>query len=455
MPLKSIKSISKRIFSGGTPSTDVDKFWGGDNPWLSSGETSNRFIKSTLKTITNEGVEGSSTKLARKESIVIASAGQGLTRGQTSMLLIDTFINQSIIAIEINPNYANPYYVFYNLSGRYEELRSISDDTSSRGSLTTKLIGELEIDLPDMDTQNAIVELVKPLDDRIELLQSINDNLEEIANQLYDHCFPYSTSDALPDGWLLGKLGDIIVVHDSKRKPLSAKERSDRAKIYLYYGAASVTDHVDDYLFDGVYLLLGEDGTVVNDDGSPVLQYVSGKFWVNNHAHILTGRRGYSVESLYLLCQRLNIDAIITGAVQPKISQANLRDIDIVLPPESIASDFSLSISALFELHRQNTIVINRLTELKDYLLPKLMSGEIDVSTLKLSTKYSFSWQSGYVFLVCILYILLVYHCIMKRRIYPNMSEESLNLFDRHTLVNGPSGHGTPEFMRVDVLYFR
>lgn len=390
MPLKTINSISKRIFSGGTPSTSNDSYWDGPYPWLSSGETSERFIKATLKTITQEGVDNSSTKLAKKNTIVIASAGQGHTRGQTSMLLINTYINQSIIAVEVDSKEVNPYFLFYNLSNRYDELRTLSDGTSSRGSLTTKIIGEMTIDLPPLDIQDEVVRIIKVIDEKILCNNRVNANLEGIANQLYDYYFPYDTSDELPDDWHLGKLGDIIVIHDSKRKPLSAKERSDRAKIYPYYGAASVADLVDDYLFDGVYLLLGEDGTVVNDDGSPILQYVFGKFWVNNHAHILTGQRGYSVESLYLLCQRLNIDAIITGAVQPKISQANLRNIDIVLPPERVVSSFSSSIEVLFELYRQNTVEIDLLTRIRDCLLPRLMSREIDIASLGLPTKYSF-----------------------------------------------------------------
>ncbi len=185
-------------------------------------------------------------------------------------------------------------------------------------------------------------------------------------------------------------MGDIIEVHDSKRVPLSAKQRSERAKIYPYYGAASVTDYVDSYLFEGVYLLLGEDGTVVNEFGGPILQYVFGKFWVNNHAHILTGKKGYTVDSLYLLCQRLNVSLIITGAVQPKISQSNMKTIPIIIPSEDVVIEFSTKIACLFELYRNNAIQYDALKKIRDQIIPKLLSGEIDVSTLTLSIKYSF-----------------------------------------------------------------
>lgn len=93
------------------------------------------------------------------------------------MLKIDTYINQSIIAIEIDATIANPLYVFYNLSDRYDELRSISDGTSSRGSLTTKLIGDIELDLPEINTQNEIVRIIASIDEKIRNNSRINDNL--------------------------------------------------------------------------------------------------------------------------------------------------------------------------------------------------------------------------------------------------------------------------------------
>ena len=211
-----------------------------------------------------------------------------------------------------------------------------------------------------------------------------NHNLEEQAKAIYATYFPYSVDDALPDDWRKGTLGEIIDLHDSKRIPLSGNERGKMEKIYPYYGAASLMDYVNDYLFDGVFLLLGEDGTVVTDNGLPVLQYVWGKFWVNNHAHILTGKAGFSVESLLLLLKQTPVKSIVTGAVQPKISQTNLKSIQIVVPPEKLLHEFNSVITPLFSLIRQNSEESKRLAQLRDTLLPKLMSGEIDVSEVEI-----------------------------------------------------------------------
>lgn len=155
-------------------------------------------------------------------------------------------------------------------------------------------------------------------------------------------------------------------------------------KIYPYYGAASLMDYVDNYIFDGKYLLLGEDGTVVDDKGYPILQYVWGQFWVNNHAHILTGKLGFNVESLMLLFKQTAVKSIVTGAVQPKISQANLRSIPIVIPPESELASFNALIEPLYAQFRLNQEQNIALSSLRDTLLPKLMSGEIDVSDIQL-----------------------------------------------------------------------
>ena len=188
----------------------------------------------------------------------------------------------------------------------------------------------------------------------------------------------------MPADWISGKVDDIIELHDSKRIPLSSRQRAELESIYPYYGATSIMDYVDKYLFDGIYLLLGEDGTVIDDYGYPILQYVDGKFWVNNHAHIITGRNGYSVELLYLLFSLTNVKSIITGAVQPKISQANLKSIDVIIPSQEALLEVDQIIQPIFAKIRNIRNENNNLAIIRDTLLPKLLSGEIDVSDIDL-----------------------------------------------------------------------
>ena len=195
---------------------------------------------------------------------------------------------------------------------------------------------------------------------------------------------PFSDDRTMPSDWRVGTVGEIIEFHDSKRIPLSGAQRAKMKKIYPYYGATSLMDYVDNYLFDGVYLLLGEDGTVIDAKGFPILQYIDGKFWVNNHAHILTGNRGFSVEELYLFFSLTNIKSIVTGAVQQKISQGNLKSLPAVIPTENWLMKFDELIQPLFSEIRTLRAENVRLEALRDSLLPRLMSGEIDVSDIDL-----------------------------------------------------------------------
>ena len=166
-------------------------------------------------------------------------------------------------------------------------------------------------------------------------------------------------------------------MHDSKRVPLNSRQRANRQGAYPYYGAAGIVDYVDDFLFDGVYGLIGEDGSVVDAKGYPVVQYVWGQFWVNNHAHVLKGKNGFSEEHLYLLLQQVNITAFVTGAVQPKLSQRNLKSIPFVFPGSLVCQAFSCLVDSLFKRLRSNADEVESLAAQRDALLPKLVSGEV------------------------------------------------------------------------------
>lgn len=180
--MTTIGNYAKRIYSGGTPKTSNAEYWNGSFGWFSSGETRNRFVISTEKTITQNGINNSSTKLASKYDIVMASAGQGFTRGQTSMLLIDTYVNQSVIVIHADRNTLP--YLFWNLSNRYEELRAISDSSSIRGSLTTKMLAGFEIQHVSNEALLAFADFAWPIISKIENNLLENERLTTLRDSL-------------------------------------------------------------------------------------------------------------------------------------------------------------------------------------------------------------------------------------------------------------------------------
>ena len=126
----------------------------------------------------------------------------------------------------------------------------------------------------------------------------------------------------MPEGWRMGTLGEVANCLDYKRRPLSEEQRKTLKGDYPYYGAMSVVDHINQYIFDGTYLLFSEDGVnVIDEFGHPALQYLWGKFWVNNHAHVLQGNDIISTEYLYMALKNVNVRHLVTGAAQPKINQ--------------------------------------------------------------------------------------------------------------------------------------
>ena len=180
--MTTIGNYAERIYSGGTPTTSNAAYWDGAFGWFSSGETRNRFVISTEKTITQAGIDNSSTKLAAKHDIVMASAGQGFTRGQTSMLLIDTYVNQSVIVIHTERKVLP--YLFWNLANRYEELRAISDSSSIRGSLTTKMIAAFEIPLANEESLQAFADFSWSVIPQIENNLLENERLAALRDNL-------------------------------------------------------------------------------------------------------------------------------------------------------------------------------------------------------------------------------------------------------------------------------
>ena len=133
--------------------------------------------------------------------------------------------------------------------------------------------------------------------------------------------------------WREIELGDLIEVHDHRRVPLSRIVREQRQGEYRYYGAQGVIDHIDGYIFDGEYILVAEDGENLRSRKQPVASIVSGRFWVNNHAHIIKGRQGIADDRFLLSAvNRAPLSGLISGAAQPKLTQASLRQLTIPCP---------------------------------------------------------------------------------------------------------------------------
>ena len=362
------------VVGGATPSTSVSSYYGGDIPWLTPKDLSNfqdRYIERGERNITQEGLDSCSAQLLPANSVLFSSRAP---IGYVAIAKKPIATNQGFKSIIPNEK-VDSLFLYYILRYNKEKIEAMGSGTTFK-EVSGAVMKNIEVALPALEEQRRIAGILGAIDDKIENNRRINTNLELQAQALYKQWFV----DNRKDDWEEKPLSEIINIYDSQRKPLSGQQREKMDKVYPYYGAASLMDYVDGYLFDGIYLLLGEDGTVVDELGFPILQYVWGKFWVNNHAHILTGKNGFSTETLYVLLKQTSVKSIVTGAVQPKISQANLKNILVTIPPKQQLSKYNEVIEPLFRTIRKNNDESSRLATLRDTLLPKLMNGEIKVA---------------------------------------------------------------------------
>ena len=167
--------------------------------------------------------------------------------------------------------------------------------------------------------------------------------------------------------WQVVALGDVIELYDHRRVPLSAAVRKTRQGSFPYYGAQGVIDYIDDYIFDGRYILIPEDGENLNSRKLPIAYFAEGKFWVNNHAHIARARDGIAVDRfVQSALEASDISGFITGAAQPKLSQANLLRIPLRVPPfedQLRIGEILDAIDDLIENNRRRIALLERMAQ--------------------------------------------------------------------------------------------
>ena len=250
--------------------------------------------------------------------------------------------------ITVNDKITDKNYVNYLF--RTPFVRKQIRDTASGSKVkhtSPEKICEVEVYIPEIGVQKKIGSLLKALDSKIENNNKINAELELMAKTIYDYWFlqfefpneegkPYKSSGGnmvwneelkreIPEGWEVTTIGDVTVCHDSKRIPLTGNEREEIKGNIPYYGATGIMGYVNRPIFDGDYVLVAEDGSVMNEKGNPIIQRASGKIWVNNHAHVLEPIKNYSCKLLMMILKDIPVAAIKTGSIQMKINQENLN----------------------------------------------------------------------------------------------------------------------------------
>lgn len=299
--------------------------------------------------------------ILKNGDIVIADTAEDETVGKCTEIvnLTDEFVVPGLHTIAIRPKreFASRYLGFYMNSQSFRNqlsklMQGVKVLSISKSALRNTIVKFPLSKGEHCKEQNKIAEFLFSLD---ELLSATKSKLEQLKNHkksLMQKLFP-AKGKKLPelrfkefekDGeWEEKKLGEIVNVLDSQRKPVAKNERM-RGK-YPYYGANGIQDYVSDYIFDGSFLLMGEDGSVINKDGTPVLHWAEGRIWVNNHAHVMSENCNAAyLKYVFYVLSKVDVQSLVKG-IPPKINQQNMRNILLLIPSlpeqEKIASCLS------------------------------------------------------------------------------------------------------------------
>lgn len=311
-------------------------------------------------------------------------------------------ISSSLLRITLNNDIVDDDYFYYLFKILIKKELIVQGNNSVLKHLPgLNIIREHPIYLPNLDEQKKVVKILKNIDKKIRNNNNTIDRLEEMARTIFDYWIlqfefpnkenrPYKSSGGemvyndklqkyIPKGWKITTIDNITKCHDSKRIPLSDKERINKKGNIPYYGATGIMDYICDYIFDGDYILVAEDGSVMNENGNPILQRITGKNWVNNHAHVLEPVKGYSCKLLMMLLKDVSVIKIKTGSIQMKINQENLKKIVVPEIPDKILRKINYQLEIIDNHQLQLKLENEKLSGLRDFLLPLLMSGKVGV----------------------------------------------------------------------------
>jgi type I restriction enzyme S subunit len=181
----------------------------------------------------------------------------------------------------------------------------------------------------------------------------------------------------LPSHWPFKKLGDIADFLDEKRIPIKELDRAEMHGEYPYYGASGIIDYVNDYIFDGEFILLGEDGANILTRSLPLAFIVTGRIWVNNHAHVIKPRKDVDTKFLTEYLNSISYEIYNTGTAQPKLPQSTCLKIEVICPPlaeqREIAEILGTWDAAIATVER----MVAALRERKRGLMQRLLTGEM------------------------------------------------------------------------------
>ncbi|WP_373032874.1 restriction endonuclease subunit S [Sulfurovum sp.] len=386
------------VIGGGTPKTTLPEYWNGNIPWLSVVDfnTGRKYVSNTEKTITNLGLEKSSTKLLQKNDIIISARG---TVGALAMLDKPMTFNQSCYGLRAKENVSINDYLFYLLKNTVKQLQQVSYGAVF-DTITRNTFDETDILLPPLEEQKAIAEVLSSLDYKIDLLHRQNKTLEALAQTLFRQWFIEEATDE----WETCKLSDIAVMQNgfsfsSKHYIPYEKEHLEVLKMgHIERGGGLKLNPKKDFVPREEKLekwILNKNDIVMamtdmKDNvvilGVPAIIDKSDKYVLNQRVARIYLKSDEKLLNNYLLYVQLKdpdfialLQSKANSGVQVNLSTQSIKDSEIIIPPMGIQKTIGKDITDLYLKKENNDVQIKTLENMRDTLLPKLMSGEVRV----------------------------------------------------------------------------
>lgn len=361
--------------SGQTPSRAIVRYYTGDIPWITSGELNYNIIEDTIEKITIEAVKNTNLKIIPKGTFLIAITGleaEG-TRGSCAMTGIEATSNQSCMALYPKENLITVSYLFqfYLKNGNWLAFNYCQG--TKQQSYTAGIAKKLPIVLPPtLAEQTAIASVLSDTDDLIRSLEQLIEKKKAIKQGMMQELLRPKK------GWMVRRLGEIAEVLDNLRRPLNESQRSRMQGDIPYCGANGIVDYVNGYILDDEIILMAEDGGYFDEYLSrPIAYKMSGKCWVNNHAHILKAVGGFDQGFLFYSLVHKNILDYINSGTRAKLNKGELVNIEITAPNDkAIQNEISEALSVADAQITELELKVRKLNSIKQGMMQMLLTGK-------------------------------------------------------------------------------
>ncbi len=385
---KTLGELSIRVSSGLTPLKSNKEFW--ENPiipWLKTDQLGEKYIFDTNTKISKEALEQTSLKIYPENTISIAMYGEGKTRGNLSIIKAPMTTNQACCNIELDTKLADVEYVYYYLKTQYDALRKLSSGV--RKNLSSNDIKNYKIYIPEsVSFQKSIVRILTSLDNKISVNNQINQELEAMAKTLYDYWFvqfdfpdqngkPYKSSGGkmvynpelkreIPEGWGVTKVGELQIATGKR----DANFGTENGK-YDFWTTANSPIKADEFSFEGKAILIAGNGNFY-------VNFTEGKFEAYQRTYVIQSGDENMLIFMYMACLQ-SVEKLRKGSNGSIIKYITIGDVNNISSPynKKVVDEFVRIYSPLIDLISKNKIQNQELTQLRDWLLPMLMNGQV------------------------------------------------------------------------------